>query len=305
MSKEIYDVVIIGGGPAGLTASIYASRAELKTMFIEKGAPGGKMVKTSKIENWSGDKVVSGVDLSMRMFEHAKSFNATYKYGDVKEIISKGEFEKEIILATGEIIKTKSVVIASGTIERIPEDIEGIHKYENRGVSYCAICDGPIYKGEDTAIIGGGNSAIEEGSYLASVAKKVYIFVREDKMIAEQQLQEDALKKKNIEIIFNSQVKSITGEGKLEKIIVDVNGKEKEFDVKALFPYIGLIPVTSFIPKLGITNRQGYIETNELMETKIKNIFAVGDVRVKPIRQIATAVSDGAIAGKTLANILG
>ncbi|MCK5945826.1 MAG: FAD-dependent oxidoreductase [Mycoplasmataceae bacterium] len=304
MKNNIYDVAIIGGGPAGLTASVYASRAELKTIFIEKGAPGGKMVNTSKIENWSGDKLVSGPDLAIRMFEHAKAFNATYKYGDVVNIESKEEELKEITLANGDKIQSRSIVIASGTVERIPEEVDGIHKYENRGISYCAICDGPIYKGEDTAIIGGGNSAIEEGAYLASVAKKVYIFVRGKEMTAEIKLQEDALKKKNIEIVFNSVVKSISGEGKVEKITAVVDGVEKEYNVKAVFPYIGLVPVTSFAKDIKITDKHGYIETNEHMETKVKNIFAVGDVRVKGIRQIATAVADGAIAGKNLANIL-
>lgn len=305
MNKE-YDVMIIGGGPAGLTAAVYASRANLKTIFIEKGAPGGKMVKTFKIENWPGDKSINGVDLSLRMFDHSKAFGATYKYGEVVNIESKGATEQIVTLKNGDQFQVKSVVIATGMVERVPEWIDGIHKFEHRGVSYCAICDGPLYKGKPAAIIGGGNSAIEEATYLASIASQVNVFVRaESDLIAEKKLVDELKEKKNITLLMNAEIKTLHGDDKLEKVDAVVNGESKSFDVNVVFPYIGQVPVSSFAKDLSITDARGFIETDELMETKVKGIYAIGDIRVKEIRQIATAAADGAIVGKILANRLG
>ena len=299
--KLDYDVIIIGGGPGGLTAALYAARANQKTVFIEKGAPGGKMVKTYLIENWSGDEKVSGPDLSLRMFEHARKYSE-YKYGDVVKLESKGEFHQIVTLASGESLSAKSVIIATGMVEKIPE-IENIRDLENKGVSYCAICDGPLFKNTEIAVIGGGNSAAEEAIYLASIAKQVYIFVRKSKMRADKKVVDDILQHKNIKIYYDSTVEKINGEDNVEGILVKINGKENNFNnVKAVFPYIGQNPVTDFVKNLGITDKNGYIKTDELMETKIKGIFAVGDVRAKHIRQIATAVADGSIAGKIITN---
>ena len=299
-----YDVVIIGAGPAGLTAAIYTSRANLRTVFIEKGAPGGKMVETSVIENWSGDESVAGHELATRMLNHAKKTNAEYMYGDVEKVVSIGEFQKEVYLSDGRVINTKTVIIATGTVENKPMFIDGILKYEHKGVSYCAICDGPFFKNKPVAVIGGGNSAIEEASYLTSIASKVYVFVRKDYLRADKVVQEEANKKKNLEIIYKSNVKKIEGKDGVQNLIVNIDGDNKNFKVSALFPYIGQKPSTSFLSNLNITNDLGYIKTSENMETSIDNIFAIGDVRVKQIRQIATAVADGAIVGKILANII-
>ena len=197
----IYDVAIIGGGPAGLSAAIYAARANHKTVFIEKGAPGGKMVKTSVIENWSGDESVTGPELSIRMFNHARKY-ADYKYGQVVDIKTYNPFKHEVILKNGQIIEAKAVIIATGTLEKVPEEIENIYKCENKGVSYCAICDGPLFKGLPMAVIGSGESAVEETIYLSSIASQVYLFVRKDKLKADPQQNKEVLSKKNVKVFF-------------------------------------------------------------------------------------------------------
>ncbi len=300
---EKFDVVIIGGGPAGLTAAIYASRANLSTVFIEKGAPGGKIVRTSKIENWTGDKLVEGPDLATRMYEHAKAFGAKYEYYGVVNIKSHSEFDHDVILSNDKIIKSKAVIIATGMVERVPMSVKNIQKFENRGVSYCAICDGPLFKGENVAVIGGGNSAIEEGVYLSSIAEHVYIFVRKpEELWAEKSLIADVKTRKNMTLFIHGEILEILGDQQVEKIHVKIDDKEKMLEVKAIFPYVGHNPVTDFVKDLGITDKTGFIPTNEFMETKVKGIYAIGDVRVKEIRQIATAVADGVIAGKILAN---
>ena len=296
-----FDVVVIGGGPAGLTAALYAGRANKKTVFIEKSAPGGKMVTTNLIENWTGDISVNGADLSMRMFEHAKK-ESSYKYGDVQSIETINSHEHKVHLASGETLTAESIIIATGTIERVPEDVKGIKEYFGKGVSYCAICDGPIFKNKIVSVIGGGNSAAEESVYLSSIAKEVHIFVRKPEMRADKALVEDLAAKDNVIIHYNSKITEVSGDGVVEKITTLEDGTVKELEVSALFPYIGLDAVTEFVKELGITDENGYIVTNENMETKVEGIFAVGDVRKKMIRQISTAVADGTIAGKLIAN---
>ncbi|MGL5308677.1 MAG: NAD(P)/FAD-dependent oxidoreductase [Metamycoplasmataceae bacterium] len=303
MNNEIfYDLIVIGSGPAGMNCALYAARANLKVLIVEKGAPGGKMTTTFRVENWIGDESITGARLSLRMLKHTKEAGVEHKYGDVVKIDSISEFDKSVILKDNVILKAKSIVIATGTINRIPEEIEGIREYENRGVSYCVICDGPFNKGKPAAIIGGGNSAIEESIYLSSIASEVNIFVKDDKLIAEKSIIEDVKKIKNIHIYFNSSVKKLIGESSLEEIIVNINGKEEKMKINALFPYIGFLPVNSFASHLDIFDSRGFIITNENMETNEKGIYAAGDVRVKNIRQIITAAADGAIAGKSLAN---
>ena len=184
--------------------------------------------------------------------------------------------------------------------------VKNINDFNDKGVSYCVICDGPLHKGSSTAIIGGGNSAIEEASYLSTIAKKVYVFVRkpnEAGLRAEPKLVKALKEKNNVEIVYSANVKSLHGKNHLEKAIVDVDGKEREYEITGLFPYIGLKPATDFIDySLGIKNKDGYIKTNKLMETIIPNVYAIGDVREKEIRQITTAVADGTIAAKDIIN---
>ncbi|UWD34076.1 NAD(P)/FAD-dependent oxidoreductase [Mesomycoplasma molare] len=303
--EKVYDVVIIGAGPAGLTAAIYASRGNLSVAIIEKGAPGGKMVMQSKIENWPGDKVVMGADLALRMYEHALEYGAEHLYGEVEKVVSISEFEKEVHLKNNKIIKAKSVVVASGMNERKPMDVEGILDFEHRGVSYCAICDGPLFGKNPSIIIGGGNSAVEEGAFLSSIASEVHVFVRDDKFNAEPRLVEELMNKKNVKVHFNSKVLKLMGTNSLEKALVEIDGKEQEIEAASLFPYIGFIPATAFLKDLNILEPNGLLKVDEFKETKEKGIYAIGDVIVKEIRQIATATSDGTIVGKILTNRLG
>ena len=290
-----YDVLIIGSGPAGMNAALYASRMNLSVCVVEKGAPGGKMVNISKIENWIGDEIISGPELSMRMSSHIKANGVESLYGDVVELKEK---ENSIVLASGEVVEYKYLIIATGSSETVPKDVVGIYNYQNKGVSYCAICDGPLFKNKVVAVMGGGNSAIEEGTYLASVAKEVHIFARST-VKAEARLVDDLKNKNNVIIHEGEQVIELQGSPSLEKVITN----KGEYEVSAFFPYIGLTPNTKFIKDGTLDMNHGFIKVNESYQTSIKNVFAIGDVVDKHVRQISTAVSDGTIAAKTIANL--
>ncbi|MGX9340632.1 NAD(P)/FAD-dependent oxidoreductase [Mycoplasma sp. 4044] len=302
-----YDVVIIGGGPAGLTAAVYTTRSSLKTVFIENKVPGGKLPFQSKIENWPGELLIQGAQLATKMFQQAQENGAEFIYGEVVKIENdpNDNFAKKVILNDGQVIEAKTIIIATGMQNRIPKEIKGIDYFGGKGVSYCAICDGPNFKNQPIGIIGGGNSAIEEGAYVASFASKVYIFVR-DEIIAEKKLVEELEAKNNVEIIKNSQILEIlpNENDSVGSVVVKIGEEIKTIKLAALFPYIGFIPSTSFLKDLNILAPNGFIITNENMETAVPNIYAAGDVRVKDIRQITTAVSDGTIAAKNITNKL-
>lgn len=302
INTQTYDLIIIGSGPAGMNCALYAARANLNVLVLEKSAPGGKMTSTFRVDNWIGDETISGAKLALRMLKHTKEAGVQHKYGDVVKINSISEFEKSVTLKNNVTLHARAVVIATGMINRIPEDIKGIRNYENRGVSYCVICDGPFNKGKPAAIIGGGNSAIEEAIYLSSLASEVNIFVRDDKLIAEKSIIKEAKKINNIKFHYNSRIVELIGKDNLEEILVTIDGVESMMKIKAIFPYIGFIPVAEFALHLDIFDSKGFILTDENMETKVKGIYAIGDIRVKSVRQIITAASDGAIAGKMIGN---
>ncbi|UUM19759.1 MULTISPECIES: NAD(P)/FAD-dependent oxidoreductase [unclassified Mycoplasma] len=305
MDNTKYDLIIIGSGPAGLNAALYASRANLKVAFIEKGAPGGKLSATSKIENWIGTELTEGWQLATTFFEHAKKYGAEYIYGDVEKIISHSDLDKEIITAKGKSYRSKTVLIASGMKNRIPTFIENCEKLIDRGVSFCAICDGPLYKGLPSIVLGGGNSAVEEATYLSKIASHVYLVVKDDFFNAEKKLVDELLKIPNIEVFMKSQIVSLLGENKLEGAIVKKDdGTLVTLQVSSFFPYIGLIPVADFAKDFDIFDQRGFIVTDEEMQTSVKGIFAAGDIRSKEIRQIVTAASDGAIAAKKISDLI-
>ncbi|APB35505.1 MAG: thioredoxin-disulfide reductase [Weizmannia coagulans] len=299
MSEEqIYDVIIIGAGPAGMTAAVYASRSDLKTLMIERGVPGGQMVNTEEVENYPGYESILGPELSNKMFEHAKKFGAEYAYGDIKGIDTDGDYK--IVKAGTKAYKALAVIIATGAQYK-KLGVKGENELGGRGVSYCAVCDGAFFKGKDLVVVGGGDSAVEEGNYLTRFANKVTIVHRRDQLRAQKILQDRAFKNEKIDFIWNHTVKEIHEEnGKVGSVtlVSTVDGSEKPFKTDGVFIYIGMVPLTKPFENLGITNEAGYILTNEEMETKIPGIFAAGDVREKTLRQIVTATGDGSIAAQ-------
>ena len=302
MTKK-YDFIIIGAGPAGMTAAIYASRAGLKTAMIESGAPGGKLLKANEISNWPGIKTEPGSQLAMDMFEHSTSFGAVYEYGKVVEIKTDEEnpaSDKQIICEDGTIFQAPAVLVATGTKERLM-GIPGENKNIGRGLSYCAVCDGAFFRDQEVAIIGGGNSALEEAVYLTHFASKVYILMRRNVFRADKIAVDAAMANPKIEIIQNVVPTEILDDGQHVNglRISDVTTKEEQIlPVSGIFPYIGADPVTGFLKHLDILNPQGYMIVNASMETKTPLLYGAGDVCQKGLRQVVTAVNDGAIAAQ-------
>ncbi|MFC7785863.1 MULTISPECIES: thioredoxin-disulfide reductase [unclassified Rossellomorea] len=300
MSEEkIYDVIIVGAGPAGMTAAVYTSRASLSTLMLERGVPGGQMANTEEVENYPGFDHILGPDLSNKMFDHAKKFGAEYAYGDIKEIVDGEDFK--IVKTGSKEFKARAVIITTGA-EYKKIGVPGEKELGGRGVSYCAVCDGAFFKGKDLVVVGGGDSAVEEGVYLTRFANKVTIVHRRDELRAQKILQQRAFDNEKVDFIWNHTVKEINDkDGKVGSVtlVSTENGKETDFQADGVFIYIGMLPLTKPFANLGIINSEGYIETNEQMETKVPGIFAAGDVREKQLRQIVTATGDGSIAAQT------
>lgn len=297
-----YDVLIIGAGPAGLTAAIYLARNNVNVALIEAKTPGGKISQQSKIENYPGFNSVSGAELSISMFSQARENGAKFIIGKVISIENKDELIKLIKLENGLLLESKYLIIATGMQNIIPKEVIDIEKFNNKGVSYCVVCDGPLFKDKVCGIIGGGNSAFEEGNYLSSIAKEVHIFVR-DKIIAEQRLVDNVEKQNNIFIHRNAQVLKLNGTSSLDSADVNIEGNIVNIPIKGLFPYIGFKPAIDFIDQnLLKLDKKNFIVVDENMETNVPNIFAVGDIISKSIRQITTATSDGTIAAKIINN---
>lgn len=297
--EKIYDVIIIGAGPAGMTAAVYTSRANLSTLMIERGIPGGQMANTEEVENYPGFETILGPELSTKMFEHAKKFGAEYAYGDVAEIIDGTEYKT--VKVSGKEYKALAVIISSGA-EYKKMGIPGENELGGRGVSYCAVCDGAFFKGKNLVVVGGGDSAVEEGAFLTKFAEKVTIVHRRDELRAQKILQDRAFANEKIDFIWNTTLKEIHGkDGKVGSVtlVSTVDGSEREFETDGVFVYVGMLPLTKPFNNLGILNENGYIVTNEKMETSIPGIFGAGDVREKMLRQIVTATGDGSIAAQS------
>lgn len=293
--KEIYDIVIIGGGPGGMTAGVYGGRAELKTLILEKSFHGGQMVSTSDIENYPALPETNGIQLSNDMLEHAKKFGAKIDYKGVDSIEVLEDGTKKLVTG-GEEILTKTVILSMGSTSRklgIPNE----EKFTGRGVGYCAICDGGFYRNKVVAVNGGGDTAVEDALYLSRIASKVYLVHRRDELRANKTLQ-TRLFESDVEVVWNSTIKEIQGDDKLNAIVtVDkTDGSKRTIELDGLFIAIGGIPTSDLVKNLVDLDPQGYIITNENCETNIPGIFAVGDIRKKSLRQIITAAADGAIA---------
>ncbi|SIS43298.1 thioredoxin-disulfide reductase [Salimicrobium flavidum] len=300
MSEEnIYDVIIVGAGPAGMTAAVYTSRANLSTLMIERGIPGGQMANTEDVENYPGYESILGPDLSNKMFSHAKKFGAEYAYGDIKEIIDGKEYKT--VKAGKKEYKARSIILGTGA-EYKELGVPGEKELGGRGVSYCAVCDGAFFRDKELVVVGGGDSAVEEGVYLTRFASKVTVVHRRDELRAQKILQDRAFDNEKINFIWNTTVSSINDEnGKVGSVTLYDKEAEEEYEYKTdgTFIYIGLIPLNSAFRNLGVTNEEGYVETDERMETNVRGVFAAGDIRDKELRQIVTATGDGSIAAQS------
>ena len=291
----IYDIIVVGAGPAGITAGIYAKRANLNVAVIEKSAPGGQMIQTGEIENYTGFQKMAGADLALEMFNHGLSLGVEFIFDNVLTI--KDGHIKEVVLSN-QTLKTKVVIIATGAEPR-RLGLKNEDMLASRGISWCAICDGPIYKNKDVVVIGGGNSAVEEGSYLASLAKSVTIVQNLAHFTADKKAVEILEKHDNVTIHFSSVVTAflINEDNTLKGVKIRKEDKEELIILAdGVFEYVGLKPTTEGFEDLGILNNFQYVTTNDKMETNKPGIYAIGDVRDKQIRQVVTATSDGAIA---------
>ena len=300
----MYDIIIIGGGPAGLTAGLYAGRSKLKTLIIEKAVAGGQISGTAFVENYPGSiPEATGMGLSERMLEQAEEF-CDIKYEDVKEVELEGKVKK-VVTDSGEY-EAKVIIISSGATHR-KLDVPGEDEFANRGVSYCATCDGPFYTGLDIYVVGGGDSALEEASYLTRFGRSVTIIHRRDEFRASGVVVDNIKKNDKIKLELDSVVKEIKGSKESEVLVVEnvKTGEIKELKSDdnspiGVFIFIGYIPQTEiFEGKIEMNN--GYILTDEDMKTNVEGVFAIGDTREKKVRQMVTAAGDGCIAA-VLAN---
>ncbi|WP_297663721.1 thioredoxin-disulfide reductase [uncultured Streptococcus sp.] len=294
----MYDTMIIGAGPAGMTAALYAARSNLKVALLERGIYGGQMNNTAEIENYPGYARISGPELAEKMFEPLENLGVEHLFGQVEKIEDHGDFKK--IITEDEVFETKTVILAPGANHR-HLGVPGEEEYNSRGVSYCAVCDGAFFRDEDLLVVGGGDSAVEEAIFLTRFAKSVTIVHRRDQLRAQQLLQERAFANEKISFIWDSVVKEIKGDDRRVTSVVFENvktGQISESDFGGVFIYVGLDPVSDFVKDLGICDEAGWIVTDQHMKTAIDGIYAIGDVRQKDLRQITTAVGDGAVAGQ-------
>lgn len=292
--KTDYDVIVIGMGPAGITAAIYLKRANLNCLIIEKNTPGGLLNKTSTVENYPGIIQITGPDLAYKFYEQLNAQQIPQKFEEVKEIIDVNDYKK-VVTNKGEYT-AKKVIIAIG---REPKKLKNTNeeRLEGKGISFCSLCDGALYKNEEVSIVGGGNSALEEALYLSDICKKVTIINKSNSLKGDSILIDKVNDKENIEVINNSEVKEFHGKNdKLEYVTLKTDKEDKDLYVKACFIFIGYEPATKFLKNLDILDEKGYINVDETRRTKIKGIYAAGDIVKKEAYQIITASSDGAIA---------
>lgn len=296
----VYDCVVVGAGPSGMSASIYLARANLNTLVIEKDAPGGQMLKASLVENYPGFSNITGPELAMNFYKQAKETGVLFKFGEVLDIDVSEKIKKVIL--KNEVIYAKSIILALG---RSPKTL-GIEKnLISKGVSYCALCDGTLYKNKDVIVVGGGNSAVGEAIYLSSICKSVTIVNRSSSFKASKVLVNKALNIKNINILYNTNViKFNEKEGILDSVVLDSDGVSNTLNVSACFIYIGYKPSTLFLKRLDILDEKGYIIVDQKFRTKYDLVYACGDVIEKDAYQIATSTGDGVSCAIDVINIL-
>lgn len=297
MNDTIYDVVIIGGGPAGYSAALYCTRSAMSTLVIEKLSAGGQMATTGMVENYPGfEDGIDGFDLGEKMQQQAERFGAQTKYASVESVDLKAQ-PKVVHTSEGDIL-AHTVMIATGAYPRelgLPQEAN----LRGRGIAYCATCDGMMYKNKDVIIVGGGNSAIADALYLEKICKSVTLIHRRDTLRASK-IYEKQLANSNIHFIWNSHIKEILSDKKVTGAIIEnlLTKETQTIEAQGIFVAIGRVPDTTIFKEQLALDKQGYIIADETCQTNVPGVFAIGDVRVKPLRQIVTAVSDGATASK-------
>lgn len=290
----MFDLIIIGSGPAGLTAAIYARRANLSVLIIEKNVPGGQMVNTNQIDNYPGASHISGVDLALSMYNQVTELEVEFAFDKVIEI--KNSFE---VVCENETYQGKRVLVATG---REPKRLgaKGEEELLGKGISFCAICDGTFYRNKDVIVVGGGNSAIEEALYLSQICHHVYVLVR-NQMRADEFAIEELNKKENVEIRLKTSILEFINEDGFKGVITN----QGTLEASGCFLYVGNIPKTDFLSNLEITDSEGYVIVDSSLETKVKGLYSAGDVIQKTLRQVVTATNDGAIAATNIIKSLG
>ena len=293
MERKIFDIIILGGGPAGFSSAIYAARGAVSTAIVDINMLGGQPSNYLELENYPGFQLVGGYDLMEKFEEHADKFGV--KKFPMQEI-TKIDLAKKKIYTKEYEFSAKSIIIATGA-QPMKLGVKGEKEFIGRGVSYCAVCDGAFYKDKIVTVVGGGNSAIEEAMYLTKFAKKVYVIHRRDKLRADKILQEKAFKNQKIEFIWNSIVLEIHGESTVKSIVLKnlQTDKISELKIDGIFPYIGISPNTELFSGQLNQDKYGFIITDTTMATSVDGVYAIGDVRNTPLRQVVTAASDGAI----------
>ena len=297
-TEMMYDVIVIGAGPAGMTAALYASRSNLSVLLIERGAPGGQLNNTAEIENYPGFDSIMGPELAMKMYEGTSRFGVKNEYGIVTKVENHEDYKE--VFTEEKSYQGKSVIIATGCVHR-KLGVAGEEVFAGRGVSYCAVCDGAFFRNKKLLVIGGGDSALEEAIYLTQFASEVVVVHRRDALRAQKIIQDRAFANEKISFLWDSVVESIEGNDMVVTHAQIKNVKTGEVHEEAcggIFIYVGLDPLSAPFENLGITNETGWILTDENMKTAIPGIFAVGDGREKTLRQITTAVGEGGIAGQ-------
>ena len=294
-----YDVVVIGAGPGGMTAALYAARANLNVAMLDRGIYGGQMNNTDDIENYPGFTTIKGPELGEKMYQGTVKAGVNFVYGDVQNVTVDDQQMKHIQTDSDELVAS-AVIIATGSNNR-KLGVPGEEKFSGKGVSYCAVCDGSFFKGKNVTVVGGGDSAISEGLYLANVTDGVNVIHRRDQLRAQKVLQNRAFVNDKIDFTWNTSVTEILGdENHVTGVKIHNNqvGDDTTLDTDGVFVYVGNFPNSQIFNNLNITDQAGWIITNDQMETTIPGIYAIGDVRQKQLRQITTAVGDGGIAGQ-------
>lgn len=286
----MYDIIIVGAGPAGLTAALYALRANKNILVLEAKSYGGQIVNASLVENYPGIENISGFDYATTLYNQVKKLGGVIKYEKVLNIDS-----DKTVTTNKDKYQARSVIIATGAENR-KLNVKGEQELIGRGVSYCATCDGNFYKEKTTAVVGGGNTAIEDAIYLSNIATKVYLIHRREEFRAEQKYVEELKSKENVEFILNAKVKEIKGQDKVESIIISNDVGEKELQIDGLFIAVGQTPNNEIFQNILDLDDKGYIISEDDVHTKTKGIYVAGDARKKELRQLTTAVSDGSIS---------